>query len=147
MGVVASLVRPLPALAVPDRRRLAVVGHVAVAIQLGHFLEEWLTGFPVAFPAAFGLPPIGVQAFVAVNVAALLVWLVALRTVPRGARGLEWTLWFLAIAMIGNGVAHPALALRQGGYFPGLVTSIVEIVAGLGLLRVLVTLSRVRSSS
>lgn len=43
-------------------------------------------------------------------------------------------LWFLGIAGVVNGVAHPALAqlaLRAGSYFPGLITS--PLIGGLGL--------------
>lgn len=31
--------------------------------------------------------------------------------------------WFLAIAGMFNGIAHPLLAIAAGGYFPGLVNS------------------------
>ena len=30
---------------------------------------------------------------------------------------------FLAIGMVLNGIVHPLLSVRAGGYFPGLVTS------------------------
>ena len=31
--------------------------------------------------------------------------------------------WFLAIAGMFNGIAHPLLAVAAGGYFPGLASS------------------------
>jgi hypothetical protein len=43
-------------------------------------------------------------------------------------------LWFLGIACALNGLAHPLLALRSGGYFPGLITSPLVGVAGVLLL-------------
>ncbi|AHG88195.1 HXXEE motif-containing protein [Gemmatirosa kalamazoonensis] len=42
---------------------------------------------------------------------------------------------FLALGGgVGNGVAHLALALRAGGYFPGLYTAALCLVAGAVLL-------------
>ena len=41
----------------------------------------------------------------------------------------------LAIAGTFNGIAHPALALAAGGYFPGLISSPVIGVAGVLLWR------------
>jgi hypothetical protein len=40
-----------------------------------------------------------------------------------GVRLLMFPLWFLAIAMMVNGVAHPLLGLDARGYFPGLATA------------------------
>jgi hypothetical protein len=39
--------------------------------------------------------------------------------------------WFLAVAAMANGVAHPLLAVASGGYFPGLVTA--PVIAGVGI--------------
>ncbi|MCP5090226.1 MAG: hypothetical protein GY949_04810, partial [Gammaproteobacteria bacterium] len=41
--------------------------------------------------------------------------------------------WFLAIAGMLNGVAHPLLAIAAGGYFPGLITSPFIGAAGVWL--------------
>jgi hypothetical protein len=47
-------------------------------------------------------------------------------------------MWFLALAMMMNGIAHPLVAVWTGGYFSGLVTSPFVGVAGLWLWRRLV---------
>lgn len=47
----------------------------------------------------------------------------------------KWPLvpiWFFALGMAVNGVAHPLLALQAGGYFPGLVSS--PVVGGFGVM-------------
>jgi hypothetical protein len=41
--------------------------------------------------------------------------------------------WFLAIAGMFNGIAHPFLALAAGRYFPGLVSSPVIAAASVWL--------------
>ena len=50
----------------------------------------------------------------------LWCWAVPVRSGWRAARGL---VWFWIIVELGNGVAHAALALARGGYFPGLATA------------------------
>lgn len=61
--------------------------------------------------------------FVAFNVTWLVIWAVSVRVLRTGHRGAFFAAWFLAIAGMINGVAHPLLALAAGGYFPGLVSS------------------------
>jgi hypothetical protein len=43
--------------------------------------------------------------------------------------------WFLAIACVANGVIHPILSLAVAGYFPGLWSSPLVGILGVGLLR------------
>jgi hypothetical protein len=42
-----------------------------------------------------------------------------------------FSVWFFAIAAIANGIAHPLLSLRVGGYFPGLLTSPILGLVGI----------------
>ncbi len=127
----------------PDRARLA--GSVrsmalTVALQALHFAEEFVTGFYRLFPPRLGLAAWSAEFFLAFNAIWLALWpgaaaaAVAGRATPVAAV----LFWFLAIAAVGNGIAHPALALSAGGYFPGLVTAPLLGVAGLLLLRDLV---------
>jgi hypothetical protein len=53
-------------------------------------------------------------------------------------------LWFMGIACVVNGLGHPALSARAGGYFPGLVTSPLVGVLGILLLRKLGLITRLR---
>jgi hypothetical protein len=113
---------------------------VAIAAQAGHFVEELATGFNERFPEVFGLAPLSPSLFVAFNVAWLAIWAVSAGGLARRRRLALFPLWFLAIAGVANGLAHPLLALRAGGYFPGLAASPLVAVAGALLL---VRLSRV----
>jgi hypothetical protein len=49
------------------------------------------------------------------------------------SRAAYFPIWFFALAAILNGVAHPLLAIRAGGYFPGLVTAPFLGVVGVWL--------------
>lgn len=66
-----------------------------------------------------------------------MIWLLAIWAARTGRATLfaAIVLWFLAIAAIGNAIAHPLLAVLAGGYFPGLVTSPFLGLAGLFLAR------------
>lgn len=114
----------------PDRGT-ARIGLLTIALQTAHFLEELSTGFYVRFPELVGVDPMTREFFVAFNAAWILLWLAALAVVKKAPFLAGTLLWFLAIAAIGNAVAHPAAALFVGGYFPGLVTAPVLGVAGL----------------
>lgn len=117
------------------RTRTAVHAAVAaVGAQAAHFAEEFLTGFHERFPALFGLAPMPTESFVTFNVAWLVIWSLSAWGLSSLRRPSLFPLWFLGIACIGNGVAHPAFAILVGGYFPGLVTS--PLVAALGALLV-----------
>ncbi len=108
----------------------------ATGIQSAHFLEEWATGFHVRFPALFGLEPMPLSFFVTFNVVWIAIWLGSIRPVRQGRNVAFFAAWFLALAGVLNGIAHPALALAAVGYFPGLITSpFIGIAAALLLIR------------
>ncbi|MEQ8857548.1 MAG: HXXEE domain-containing protein [Pseudomonadales bacterium] len=73
--------------------------------------------------------------FVGFNLVCIGLWIAA---IPGLRSASPWALgaaWFLAIAGVMNGIAHPLLAVAAGGYFPGLVSSPLIGVAGLVLWR------------
>ena len=109
---------------------------LALALQAAHAGEEYATGFHLRFPALLGLDPWSGAFFLSFNAAWVSAWILATwrigrRPPPRAALIL---LWFLGIAGLVNGLAHPALALFSGGYFPGLVTAPLLGCAGLLLI-------------
>jgi hypothetical protein len=125
----------------PRLRAAVLVAVIAALCQAAHFAEELATGFHRRFPALLGLEPWSPRFFVSLNVCWLAAW-------AAGALGLSvrrhaalFPLWFLGLAGIANGVAHPLLALRSGGYFPGLVTAPVVGVAGVLLFRRLLAIT------
>lgn len=122
--------RPSPLDAAAERIAASTVLGVTTAIQCAHFAEEWATGFPVRFPALLGLDPMPLSFFVPFNLAWIGIWIVSIPFLRLGRRVAFFAAWFLAIAAILNGVAHPMMAVASGGYFPGLITSPVIGVAG-----------------
>jgi hypothetical protein len=124
-----------------------------LTFQGAHFVEEYATRFYERFPSLLGLQPWSATFFVAFNVFWLIIWVVAAFGLRSGARVAFFPLWFLAIAMIANGIAHPMLAVRVGGYFPGLISAPVVGIAGVVLWKHLMALtqragrSRMRPSS
>lgn len=116
-------------------RAAARVAILAVLLQAAHFAEEAATGFPRRFPETLGLAPWPAGFFAAFNLFWLAVWLLAVRGLSARRHAALFPLWFLAVAGVANGVAHPLLSLRAGGYFPGLLTSPLVGVAGVLLFR------------
>ena len=67
-------------------------------------------------------------------------WILSAVALDLGHRAALVPIWFFAIAMLLNGVAHPLLALWAGGYFPGLITSPLSGLVGVLLWRQLLAL-------
>jgi hypothetical protein len=118
------------------RSRGAVhIALVAILFQAAHFAEELLTGFQERFPALFGLAPMPLRVFVLFNLAWLAIWSLSAWGLAARYRPALFPLWFLGIACIANGVAHPFFSLLGASYFPGLVTSPAVGILGVLLLQ------------
>jgi hypothetical protein len=141
IAAVAALVltvRRTPRAAPPDFVRL---GWITLVMQSLHFIEELLTGFERRFPVLLGLGPWPESFFVSFNLGWILIWAAALLTVGR-LRVALFPLWFLAIAAIANGIAHPLGSVAVRGYFPGLVTAPFLGLAGVLLFTRLMAFTR-----
>jgi hypothetical protein len=125
----------------PRRRAAVRLAAVAVLLQALHFSEELATGFHHRFPEVLGLAPWSLGFFVPFNLFWLAVWALSIRALAARRRAALFPLWFLAIASVANGVGHPLLSLRAGGYFPGLATSPLVGVAGVLLFRRLLAIT------
>jgi hypothetical protein len=123
------------------RERAARLLLVGIACQCAHFAEEFLTRFYERLPALLGRSAWSSDFFVVFNVFWIGVWVLCALGVRAGFRPAFFPVWFFAIAMVGNGIAHPALAIAARGYFPGLVTAPVVAIAGLALGRELLRLT------
>jgi len=144
-GVAATFVTIIRGRPVADATSLhrAVRAVVAtVLVQGAHFTEETATGFYQRFPELLGLAPWPSEFFVWFNLTWLAIWLIA----AWGLAARRWValfpLWFLGIASVANGIAHPLLSLAVRGYFPGLVTSPFVGAAGILVLRRLAAITR-----
>jgi protein-S-isoprenylcysteine O-methyltransferase Ste14 len=127
-------------------RKTTFVFAALVLAQALHAAEEYASAFYVAFPSSLGLAPWPAGFFLAFNLSWLASWIVSTIGLRAGHAVAFFPAWFLAIVAIGNGVAHPLLALRAGGYFPGLVTSPLLAVGGILLWRRLMTITDPRPS-
>lgn len=131
VAVRLALSRSSPIEALTERIAASTVLGITTAVQSAHFAEEWVTGFHARFPALLGLNPMPLSFFVAFNLAWIVIWIISIPFLRLGRRAAFFAAWFLAIAGILNGVAHPMMAIASGGYFPGLITSPVIGIAGL----------------
>ena len=102
---------------------------IATTFQALHFAEELATGFHVEFPAAFGLAPIPLLIFVPFNLGCLMLWTYAVFAIRQANNIALAAAWFLALAGILNGLAHPLLAWISGAYFPGLLSAVPVALA------------------
>ncbi|MDJ0759263.1 MAG: HXXEE domain-containing protein [Woeseiaceae bacterium] len=116
--------------AAKERNAASTFLGIATAIQSVHFAEEWVTGFHIRFPALLGLDPMPMSFFVAFNLVWIGFWIASVPSLRIGRRLAFFAAWFLAIAGVLNGVAHPMMAIASGGYFPGLITSPFIGIAG-----------------
>lgn len=139
-SVVLTVVRPHLRPGVRMSSRFSVVVGLTILAQCLHFLEELRSHLFVRLPEAFGLQPFSETAFVWFNVTWLAIWIIALLLVRAGVVAAVCPLWFLGLGMVLNLLAHPILAWRAGGYFPGVLTA--PLVGVLGIL-VIVELARV----
>lgn len=130
-----TLARPHVSLESPARSRFLALFGVALGAQCLHFTEELLTGFHQRFPVLLGLSPWSTRFFVSFNLIWIALWAASALALRPGFVAALVPLWFLALALLLNGIAHPLLALRAGGYFPGLYTSPLVGVAGALLAR------------
>ena len=108
---------------------------LATAVQSVHFVEEWATGFHVRFPALLGLEPMPLSFFVVFNLTWITIWVASIPLLRSGRKPGFFAAWFLAIAGMLNGVAHPLMSAASGGYFPGLASSPFIGLVGIHLWR------------
>ena len=101
---------------------------LVILAQAAHSIEEYAFRLYDLFPPArfvadlFGFDrPLGFVLFnTAIFLFGLWCWFARVRPRHRSARGFAW---FWALLELGNGLGHVGLALRAGGYFPGLLTA------------------------
>ncbi len=109
---------------VAERLAAARALALAVGVQGVHFAEELSTGFHQRLGPLFGLPGMPLTGFVVFNLTCLAIWIVSISGLRSAHPAAFFAAWFLAIAGMVNGIAHPLLAVAAGGYFPGLVSSV-----------------------
>lgn len=120
----------------PSTERVLPLYLIALAIQFLHFTEEYIYGFHQRVTEITpGMPPFDVHVFVAFNMIAYCLFLLAALGMYKGMKFPMVIVWFFALAVLGNAIWHSLLALKVGGYFPGLYTSFSGWILGPLLLR------------
>ena len=118
----------------PRARKLFLLMILAQAL---HSVEEYhFRLFDRLLPARYVAETFGVDrplGFIMANTAlvgfGLWCWFARVRPGRGAALGLAW---FWALLECANGLAHGALAVAAGGYFPGLATA--PLLLGIGVL-------------
>lgn len=120
----------------PKAEGILPVYLIALAIQFLHFTEEYIYGFQFRVTEIMaGMPPFNVNVFVAFNMIAYCLFLLAGLGMYRGMKFPMIIVWFFAICVLGNAIWHLLLTIRVGGYFPGLYTSFAGWILGPMLLK------------
>jgi len=135
--VISALIAFLKRSDPSDSRGVVPLACLTLAIQAVHCAEEFVTGFPATFPRLLGLEPWSPDFFVSFNLAWIAIWSLSLGAVSRGrSNWLVMTVfWFLGLAAVANGFAHPLLSLASANYFPGTVSAIPLGLCGYFLIR------------
>jgi hypothetical protein len=116
------------------RDRLVNLFLICIAFQCIHFVEEFITRLYESLPQLLGLQVWSAEFFVTFNLCWIFIWLLSTVGIKNNFRPAFFPVWFFAIGMTGNGIAHPLMAVAVGGYFPGLITSPIVGVLGVMLL-------------
>ena len=116
----------------PKPDRVLPLYLLALAIQFLHFTEEYVYGFHFRVTEILdGTPPFTPGVFVTFNMIAYCLFLLSGLGMYKGMKFPMIVVWFFVIAgTLGNAVFHPLLAVRVGGYFPGLFTSLAYLIVG-----------------
>lgn len=142
VALVLSLSR-MPRTSEPvTRHRLWRYALAGITVQVLHVAEEGYTGFHRRFPELLGLVSWPTSFFLVFNLAWIAIWLLSLAFLGSKPRMALFPLWFLAIAAVANGVAHPVFSLLTGGYFPGLWSAPFLGLQGVLLWRILMAFTR-----
>ena len=103
-----------------------------LAVQFIHFAEVFTTGVRSQFPLLYGGPAYSSDLFVVFNMVSYCAFtLGCILALAKGVRFLLVpALFFIVYGAIGNAISHTWWGLRQGSYFPGLVSAQVYWIAG-----------------
>jgi hypothetical protein len=125
----------------PDGVKITPLYMFALAWQFVHFLEEYFTGFQYRWPVEiFEARPYPDRQFVAINVGSYTLFVLSgialLKNIPEFVMP---AVFFVVMGVVGNGIQHPIYSVMVRGYFPGLWTSIPNLIIGPILLRELLS--------
>jgi hypothetical protein len=122
-----------------DPHRLIAPFFVAsIVVQALHFTEEYRGRLYETLPPLFGFDPFTAKQFGMFNIVWLVIFMTAAVGVFKGVRLALLVVWFMALlGCIGNALFHGWLAIRIGGYVPGVVTAFFNLPLGIILIALL----------
>jgi len=105
---------------------------IALGVQFLHFAEEYVTQFYSRWPVEiFGAEPYSANLFVFVNMFGYMIFILGAVALLQNVKLGGFIIWFFAVmGVIGNAILHPIYAIMVGGYFPGLLTSLLNFIIG-----------------
>lgn len=121
----------------PNPQRVVPLYLLALGWQFVHFIEEYQTGFYYRWPTEiFDAEPYGDKEFVTINVVSYTAFVASgialMFRVPELSLP---AIFFAVMGVMVNGIQHPIYSLMVRGYFPGLLSSLADLVLGPMLLR------------
>ena len=117
-------------------KRILPLYLLALSIQMLHFAEEYLTGFVLELPSVLGEDPYPEDYWIVFNMAAYAFFIVGGIVLVQKIKELAVIpLFFILVAVIFNPIAHVGLAIYEGGYFPGLYTSLAYFIIAPKLIK------------
>ncbi len=121
-------------------RDILIIYLLAVATQIAHLLEEFLTEAYVELPVLFNADTaISKDAFVIIFIlsASFLYVLGAIGLIKRNPFA-NYFVWFVALGpMLANSIAHIYATVATREYFPGLITTPFQVLVAVIFIRAL----------
>lgn len=112
----------------PNPTRLLPIYLLAIAIQLIHFSEEYLTDFVHALPNILGQDPYPLDYWIVFNMVAYSIFIIGGIIIFKQLREfMIIPIFFIVVGVILNSIAHIGLAIYSGGYFSGLYTALIYL--------------------
>ncbi len=121
----------------PEPENVTPLYLLTLAWQFVHFLEEFHTGFNYRWPREiFHTRPYGDKQFVTINLVSYALFLGGAIGLMLRVRELSIpAIFFAVMGVMFNGVQHPIYCWMVRGYFPGLWSSLADLVLGPMLLK------------
>lgn len=122
----------------PEPTKLLPLYLFALAVQMLHFAEEYLTGFNVKIAVLFGHEPYSLEDLLLFNMIAYFFFILGGIILLKKIRELMIIpIAFIMLGVVFNGIAHLCTAIYSGGYFPGLYTALIYLLLAPIIIKVL----------
>ena len=109
-----------------------------LGIQFLHFTEEYLTDFTKALPELMGQDEYPMDYWIVFNMVAYFIFIIGgIILFKKMKEFMIIPLFFIVVGVLLNSVAHILLSIYVGGYFSGLYTSLIYVIIGPLLIKMI----------